>query len=385
MRHLEIYPPLHERAIFGDNYSIEGWHRLLEQAKHRVLLPNLLRLTLSAHEMSTHDQCLWIRTFMSPSLNAIQVQAQASRLPNINSLAASVILRYITSNCPKVHKLSLFPKQVGSSTYRHSDDYSVLGLWESSELFYDKLTSLALQELACTSDILAPNTIHVLNRLPLLERLEVHCSPYGASAPIASPTESKLEFPPTLKHFALHSGGQTTVVRTLELGIFSRLSSLTITINACDPDEEETWATNLMTLISLSTPALADLAIKFDPDVYFNLTSPSTIRPLAALPLHHVCLQLAVISESVLEELHTIWPSVTEIELSGLEDPLGAEELRHFAKLPNLQHLTVDLSIDWLGSAFDSEDSIPIIAPNFHTLQCTYSADISVDLLSLAT
>lgn len=203
MKYLEIYPP--HRHIFGE-YLIEGWSQLLEQARHKFFLPNLLRLTLSGREISTHDQCLWIRTFISPSLDTIQVKAERSSPPNINSLAASVLLRYIVSNCPKLRTLSLFPKQTvaGTSTYRNSDDYTVLGLWESPGSVYENLINLSLRELACTFDILAPNTIHVLNRLPLLECLEVHCNPYGA--PITPPTKCELECPLALRRFALHSG-----------------------------------------------------------------------------------------------------------------------------------------------------------------------------------
>lgn len=175
------------------------------------------------------------------------------------------------------------------------------------------------------------------------------------------------------------------MVQTLKLKIFSGLTSLRITVKANDLDsqaDEDAWATSLMTLISLCSPALTDLDIEFDPEMYFDLTSPSVIRPLAILPLQNVRLKLALVDDPVLEELHTIWPFATRIELSGLEDALGAHALSHFAKLPNLQHLLVDLEIDCLGSAVDPEGFA--IAPNFRALQCTNSVDISVDLSLLA-
>lgn len=390
VKHLEIYP--NTPAFNTNGYLFQGWPRFSDYVKHRVLLPNLLELTLTIRSESSpnsHEQFLWIRMFLSPSLNAIRVQTVADvfNLPLINPLVANALLEHVASNCPSLHTLGLFPvKPQTELRYGDASDYAAAELWLPSGSYYGRLPMLQLRKIECPVDILAPDTVHVLNQLSTVEHLEVYCiSTRNGFANIAH-SHTTLGTPSTLHHFGVYSASQSTMSQILRLNIFSGLTSLKISLTEDSRDQvgndggDEGRITQLVSLISDRSPVLSTLELAFSPDNNFTLTSVSTIGPLSNLPLRSVCLKnMAPPPISVFEELYTIFPLARRIEIPDLEFYL--DELPHFSNFPHLECLVVGLSMEALPLA---SLPAPTVAPNFRILESTNPINVWVDLPPLA-
>lgn len=341
-----------------------------ELAKQRPILPNLVKLTLAPTDtLTTHEQCLWIRTFLSPSLNSIQVYPDSlESVPIITQLAAATLLQQIASNSPNLQRLALYP----ASTVLHETEkngFAILEFWSPS--FYDCLPTLRLRELSCTTEILSPEHFNVLSNLPTLESLEVR----HTWDTIAS---FRLSSPPSLKHFALHSTRWSQFRRIWGLGLFASLTSLEISFDDYR-GSENIWATEMMSLISEASPILASLCIDFG-DMGFELNNMVPLQPLATLPLRAVSLKsVEMMEEPALSQMITAWPLVTKLEIPDLVFSL--DELYHFARLPNLEHLVVGLSFESL----EIKSTMPTTTSlAFHTLESSNDVEVDVSLSSLA-
>lgn len=377
VKHLEIYS--FTMKVSDQDYNVSGWAGLTGQAKRRVLLPKLLRLTISSGTpVSSKNQFLWIRMFMSPSVDTVQVlpPPDPGSLHYIYPLMATTLVRYLASNCPNIHTLSLFPSKL--HTMELGDEYTAIEVWEPS--FYDRLALLPLRNLTCTSDIFASNIFPILNQLPLLERLSVECCSDELSLEIAS---SGLESPPPLRHLVLKFEGWTKVMQVFELNIFSRLTSLAIFLDEVRPngvDVENLWGAGLMSHISRCSPALTNLEIDFGLNMLFSLTSTSILHPLAALPLRSISLKnLFRVRDSVLADLHTIWPLAIKIEFHGLSFTLA--HLYHFSRFSYLEHLVAGFFIEEIP---EEMGSAPTISTSFRILESPDTVEMPVDLLPLA-
>lgn len=381
IKHLEIYSL--QGSSRGRGCSVVGWPLLSEKAKHRTLLPKLSRLTLSAiSSPSSDEQFLWIRMFISPSLKAIQVQPVVGHPHHIHYSTATALIGHIFLNCPNLHTLSLFPLDPPPNRSRLKDLVDIVGFWEPS--FYDRLSALSLRNLTCAINIFAPSAVHVLAELPLLEHLEVHYASDNASPEIAT---SKMEPLPALRHFALCSKSWSKALDVLELGIFTGITSLTVTLGDADPEIDDPdaidsiWGPRLMSLISRGSPLVSSLKVDLGLNIYFEIDSTSILDPLATLPLESVTLSgFAAMSSSVIKEMHGFFPLVTKFEVPDVE--FGLDDMYLFSRLPNLQHLTVGLSI-----CLDSLDSRPTpcaILPSIRILEINGPLDIEADLSPLA-
>lgn len=376
MKRLNVHPDSGKASDSG--YTIKGWEGLLEQTRHKVLLPSLLRLNLTADFLSTHEQCLWIRMFMSPTLNTIQIHGIHDC---IEPLAANILLKQLALTCPELRYLSIFPGYSQSQAPNQGNNsYAVLGAWERPASFYLGLSALpALRGLTCTAEIFRPDAVSIFACLPHLEWLAIYyLSPDSQIAPPVAFVSS------TLRQLVLDSAEQEQVCKILALGIFASLSSLALHRMACDAEQSD-WETKLIPLVPIYTPALTSLVIKFDRSAHFSLTTPSMLRLLSTIPLHSICLlNVSEVAGSVLEALHFIWPFVSNLELFTLKMRIGLSQLGHFAKLPKLQRLTLNLfeSIESLPSNWEISQ-VSTVSTQSLTLQSTTPVDILVDLVPL--
>jgi hypothetical protein len=355
VKHLEISPPN------ASNYQVRGWRQLSAQAKNRIFLPNLLRLTLSSFPLPSHDQFLWIRSFLSPSINVIIIDViRVDNLPTVPSLVAASLLGHIGTICPGIQHLQLFPAITRCGTSADSNGYAVADFWENT--FYQRLNGLQLRRLGCTTEILSPDWIHVLGNLPLLEGLEV----YSISCTIA---DSKPVSYPAVTHFAVHSTYWHELQEFGKLGLFSGLTSLEISFNeyAAEGTQDDGWEKTFAGLVCNNNPGLAKLAVDFD-TMGFSLNSLllSPLRPMAELPLTDICLKgLTDTTGEVLNAMATLWPRVTRLEMRDLDIFFTFEDLLHFVKLPRLQHLLLCMIMS--GSVDLTQ--LVLQSPASHTLQ----------------
>ncbi|QRV83294.1 hypothetical protein RhiJN_11310 [Ceratobasidium sp. AG-Ba] len=365
VKRLEVYPS----NVKG--YRVSGWRGLVNYAQHRTLLPNLARLTLSAFPISDHEQFLWIKVFLSPSLHTIQVVPQlVDGVATISTLVAGSLLGHIVKNCPKLRTLSLFPSN--SPSFHSTLDghgYSIADFCDNS--FYDRLSALNLSELSCTTAILSDNGIYVLGTLPLLERLTLYSS--ASAIAVAKPPCT-----PALQHFGLYSTYWDEIRQIWALDLFSTLNSLTISfVDTEDSDDEQVvdWGGALMSLIACHSPALTDLEIDFG-TLELELDTMSTLSPLVQLPLATVSFKsLGAMADEIVENIESIFPNATKLAFFELVFTLS--ELAHFSKLQRLQHLAIGLAGDTKDIVLSSTHTF---SNSLHTLEIYYDMDIGPDM-----
>ncbi|QRW12030.1 F-box protein [Ceratobasidium sp. AG-Ba] len=354
-----------------EGYRVSGWRGLVNYAQHRTLLPNLARLTLSAFPISDHEQFLWIKVFLSPSLHTIQVVPQlVDGVATISTLVAGSLLGHIVKNCPKLRTLSLFPSN--SPSFHSTLDghgYSIADFCDNS--FYDRLSALNLSELSCTTAILSDNGIYVLGTLPLLERLTLYSS--ASAIAVAKPPCT-----PALQHFGLYSTYWDEIRQIWALDLFSTLNSLTISfVDTEDSDDEQVvdWGGALMSLIACHSPALTDLEIDFG-TLELELDTMSTLSPLVQLPLATVSFKsLGAMADEIVENIESIFPNATKLAFFELVFTLS--ELAHFSKLQRLQHLAIGLAGDTKDIVLSSTHTF---SNSLHTLEIYYDMDIGPDM-----
>ncbi|KAG9100993.1 hypothetical protein FRC06_003464 [Ceratobasidium sp. 370] len=367
VKYLEVYPSN------GRNYQVLGWRRLLTYAQNHNLLPSLVRLTLSSFPVPSHDQFLWIQTFLSSSLNTIKVIPDpVEGFPEISSLVAGSLLGQIINNCPNVQNLSLFPSTVPPYS-SEINGYVIADFCDKT--FYSRLHSLRLTELGCTTQILTQEWIHVLEGLPLLERLEV----YSITADITVP---KLLSPPTLKHFGLYATDWDEVEKIWALNIFATLTSVAVSLRDHDDFDLEfndSWGRDFIALICSQSPTLTSISIDFGPAEY-ALNNLSPLASMAKLPLATACFKsLSSMRDEVVENMASVFPMVTKLEFYDMV--FTFDELIHFAKLPHLQHLVIGLA----GDTRDIKLGLPLPASrSLHTLEICYDVDVGPNLSLLA-
>ncbi|KAG8713291.1 hypothetical protein FRC09_018883 [Ceratobasidium sp. 395] len=368
VKNLEIYRPSSRR-----DYQIVGWRRLLRHVQKHNLLPNLARLTMSALSMSSHDQFLWIRAFLSPSLNTIQVIPDADDGPcEISSLVAGSLLGQIIKSCPNIRSISLFPST--STSVSETNGFVAADFCDSS--FYDRLSALRLTELGCTTQILSEDSIHVLESLPLLERLDL----FSADIEIVA---VNLSSPPPLKHLGVYLVDWHEIQEIWKLNIFATLASIVILLREhydFDWSTNDEWGNRFITLVCSRSPALASISLDFGPTGY-SLNQLSSLDSMAKLPLTAVCFKsLESMGDEVVENMVTVFPMAIKLEFYDMD--FRFDELIHLAKLPRLQHILIGLS----GHTREINLGPPLaVSHSLHTLEvCNGIVDVGPDISLLA-
>ncbi|KAF8593304.1 hypothetical protein BDV93DRAFT_612284 [Ceratobasidium sp. AG-I] len=367
IKQLEIYPS------DSRNYPIRRWEVLSVLAKQTTMLPNLVQLTLTnTFGITSEDQCIWIRTFLSPSLHSIEVvlgpRASLDDIPRIMKLAAVSLLQQIASNSPNLQHLALFPASYPADDPENAG-YNVIESWIPS--FYDCLHTLRLRELVCSTGILSPEHIHILSSLLNLESLEVYYMEDDIASVRVSP-------PPALKRFVQRTALWSDFEKIWELDLFVGLTSLDIFFEDDSPSDDF-WPTKLITLICNASPVLESLCIEFG-DMGFPVNTTTHLQPLAALPLRSVRLDFFVdIGEPIYNQAMLAWPMVTKLDLPWWDATLN--ELYLFARLPNLEHLVVSLRLQSLEVTLPPPTVKSLV---LHTLESSNVVVASVTLSSLA-
>ncbi|KAG8707444.1 hypothetical protein FRC09_001820 [Ceratobasidium sp. 395] len=373
MKRLEIYSPAVSSYHVGGN----GWRQLSEQAKRRVLLPNLLELTITPPRFSKGENIfMWTRTFLSPSLISIAVEAVTPNydLPVVPGLVAKSLLGHIEKTCHDLQRFQFFSETLEDhDASSECDEFGIADFWEPS--FFERLTGLQLRKLGCTTELISPEWIHLLGEFPLLRDLDLYAThpDFADSRPVSLPY---------LEHFGIHSTICDEIEKVAKLGFLGGLKSLKISFRECELLMEGGWEKDVILLISQKSPGLTKLYMDFEDDN--SWPQISSFRPLGPLPLAEVYLRGSILFQSdlQLEDLGAIWPNVTRFEMSEMDEDLELEALRHFTTLPRLQYLA--LPVSW-------SDGIPqSIAPAkpscvlqiFEILTDSFYADFDVTLFA---
>ncbi|KAG8741633.1 hypothetical protein FRC12_015606 [Ceratobasidium sp. 428] len=359
VKYLEIY------GQDATEYEFSGWRELGQYAKAASLLPNLVRLTLTASfPIQSQQQLMWIRTFLAPAILEIQVVRTASEAPLIHLPTASSLLKHVSTVASGVQRLSLFIEH--EDYYRPEEDADVIGFWEPLlQCCLGNLT--ALQELTCTEAVLDPEVFSVMAQLPNLRVLNIHA--IGGAYSVWAALDRKCVPPnpfPALKHFSMRASHAADISIVLHCLAFPNLSSLRLGIEE-QPDadhiiDDPAWEHEVIEPIVEGCPHLNELRIDFDEayvypqpcDLLASVKNSDAIKSMSKLPLETLYLSSAALGEIPetpdaalsysAQYLMAAWPRVTRIHMPHCVGDFKG--LYEFSQLPNLQELTLDLHLD---------------------------------------
>ncbi|KAG8709300.1 hypothetical protein FRC08_018420 [Ceratobasidium sp. 394] len=347
VKSLEIY------GKHSGEYEVQGWRILALHAKDGTLLPNLLRLTLTApFPITTPDQTLWIEAFLAPStVDVLVIPPPGGNLPVVSIPAARDILTHISNVAPKIQHLSLFIEEGQSHIHP--------GFLEP--LLSDCFRNLrALQEITSTEAILDVDVFQVVSGLPELKVLDIWVHGFTGTGGGLDPENVPLYPFPALEHFSMRGTDPNGVWAIFGCLVFSNLSSLRLGFHTCLKSEagDAPSVYQLIELFARACPRLTALSIAFnqgrndddDPADLLELAPDggTALSSMSKLPLRTVHLSNAVLGlepNSIRPDaLQIAWPLVTELSMPHLL--AGFEELYEFSRLPNLQELTLGLGLE---------------------------------------
>jgi hypothetical protein len=324
----------------------------MRHARNKTLLPNLTQLTLeTASAMS--NQLMWIRTFLSPTLVEISVVPFSTFTPLISYLEASTLLRHITATCPSLQFLSLFPAPEDPVAYHQGlrDSRMMISFWDSSLPQYLAQMS-SLRKLTTTTEVFMPETLVSLARLPHLHSLNI----YPTDRPFKIKTLAPQNSFDALRNFSLYSAPHSLFAEVWGLQCFKHITSLNLVFISCpeSKEDEESWVSALLSLISNNSPDLARLSIDFDPhyanEYLITLCHNADLQFTEKLPLKYLELRSACLGadnnqcdDSIYSMLPTVWSQLTVLKLPDEEGI--PSKLYWFSKILHLEHLTLRLSL----------------------------------------
>ncbi|KAG8716726.1 hypothetical protein FRC08_008925 [Ceratobasidium sp. 394] len=384
-----IYAPfVRSLEIYGENakeYEIVNWKALAPYAKDTPLLPNLVRLTLTApFSIKSRHQLFWIKMFLSPSLlDILVVRKPTGEFSLIHAPAAPSLLKHISELAPKTKRLSVYIED--DDLYRSDEELEMVAFWGPRlETYFKPLEYL--RELTSTDAVLTPEVLPVIASLPNLEVLNVHRPNDGSMGVWESlDPESLPSNPfPALKHFSLCGTVAGEACLVLEYSLFSNLSSIQLTLDhyptetELGPGNTIPWEYQLIEILVRACPHLTNLDLNLNESGHSvcNLRSPyngrNALLLMSKLPLRTVCISSAdfgLIDDSDIvtrHELGTAWPLVTKLSMPHLEAQF--RQLYEFSQLPNLEELTLRLYLEQysVDEGFFEE---PVGCSSLHTLR----------------
>ncbi|KAG8738010.1 hypothetical protein FRC10_007403 [Ceratobasidium sp. 414] len=198
------------------------------------------------------DQFFWIKTFVSPSLRAIQMIPNSIGSPScISLLVASVILDVVVERCPRLLKLSLLPSRKPKPEKLQESDKLLELLWRRPDQDYFRVL-LGLVELTCTTTKFERDTLSIIGSLPQLCRLIIMYS--GITIDFSPGTLSRDSFPALrqlhLRGVCLHQA--TTILGTPSLmKHFTHIEVKSAVDYLEDENEDEVYHTNILAITNL--------------------------------------------------------------------------------------------------------------------------------------
>lgn len=349
----------------------------MSYTEHTTLLPRLESLSVRSLTHS-EDQFDWVAALFCDSLLEINVVPNLESPPPLSLSTAVLWLDTMSTRCPKLQVLSLYPY----NEWCEWDEAIPDTVSDIKFAFLNKarvpMTQLTqLRRLSVNMYLTGPSTLTAIAGLPNLEHLEIGIT-YREDVFINLPTAAKGLFP-KLKHLSMHHLNMQDMLETLEAEYILRgLTSLDLVV---DPkpffEEVEHWEWDSTTWRDLgqNLRQATRLKICFDAikdDEACITLSEADIGHLVKIPLEYVYVRKAEVHDEYTDEtpcelLARTWPNITHLHWP--DQPANMEDLIYFVALPRLCHLTLDLQI---VSVSDEAASSPASGPEcFQTLECS--------------
>ncbi|KAG8738011.1 hypothetical protein FRC10_007404 [Ceratobasidium sp. 414] len=371
VRELDVYGPTYH------HYQVDGWDRLILHARQRPLLPNLSSIIFhSFADVHGSDELVWVKTFISSSVTKVGAIAGNFKFPTyMPSLVVDVIMSTVAECCPRLLKLSLFPTPDHLSDKPKASDNLLGFLWRRP--YHESLSRLPnLVELTCSMGMFERDSLLVISSLPALRRLTV----FGFDGvPVLHTDSLSSESFPTLHELQLAELDRECLTSVLRLPpLMSHLTHLELDYQLDEPgsdDEEDQGERIALDVLSRleDSPRLRslDLNVNFFGEPH-DIGRKDVMEIFSKLPLESITLggmRVGYLTYNA-EHLKTAWLNVTSVHMP---DQLGSPNvLRHFAQLPRLQYLEVNLCLEIVVDCPNEVSLCPL-----HTLESSDDGDIA--------
>ncbi|KAG8769267.1 hypothetical protein FRC12_005061 [Ceratobasidium sp. 428] len=172
---LEAYCPLIE-----EHWDQSLWRTYPLQTQQPVNFPKLRRLTYtSPEEKAEKDQLGYLLPFLSSSLREIEITACNGCLLWQSLSSVSKFLNVVSSQCPKLESLRIYPGQP-SSNAELNEDFERATFTDDALAMHQTMNSFrGLRELAISPAVLEPNVLRAVSSYPYLETLIIRSKAYG--------------------------------------------------------------------------------------------------------------------------------------------------------------------------------------------------------------
>ncbi|KAG9094912.1 hypothetical protein FRC06_010345 [Ceratobasidium sp. 370] len=349
VKHLDVYGKEHK------HFKVKPWRTLFQRAREQPLLPNLLSLTLYAtNSRFAIDQILWVSAFASPSLIQFSpVYVRDSNKCLVSDTGTSIILKTLSERSPNIQSLALY-REIEAGPGEEDGESCFLNLiWDGP--FLQHLKSLVnLRELSIGLSMIDGDGLLALGRLPQLADLTIRgCHDYLEEEIFSIPDDSF----PQLTRLKLWEIYIRLVARLMAI---KPLARHLVDLSICHWFEEEgleeqvDWFEEAIPLLLQHTSRLKSF--------YYDATysagpflpiqggiSQSLLRRTSELKLEGIFLfGLLFMTIETLESMSASWSTLTVL---NIKQPSPPQILPYFAKLPNLQALTLQIRLadynDW--------------------------------------
>ncbi|KAG8791169.1 hypothetical protein FRC12_009994 [Ceratobasidium sp. 428] len=362
-KRFNVYAPLVRLLmVYGKehrHFKVSNWHILFRRARKGPLLPNLFSIILSALDSAfAVDQMLWVTAFASPSLIQFRpIYIRDSNKAHVSELAAAIILKTISDRCPNMQSLGIYPKRENNPADADGESCLLNMMWPGPYLPYLQ-SLLSLRSFSASLSVIDGDGLLVLGGLPQLGKLTISgCNEHLEDKHFVIPEGSF----PRLTSLTLEEIYASVVEDLMAVKpLIRRLTHLSIRHwfeEERAPDEQVAWLEETIPLLLQHTPDLENLYY----DATYNIApfthslarggiSHSFLESTSKIKLRKLhLLGLEIQTIGVLERVPASWSMLTNLCL--IHGSISPAFLQHFAKLPNLQALGLQLQltnhVDW--------------------------------------
>jgi hypothetical protein len=350
-----------KRGAFGVDNS---WQPFVLRARQSALLPNLQTLSIDEKFRSFDEAAFWISALVSPSLKCFDAEKLELEDSSLTPLTTTIILQIVLQVCPGLRELKLhlgLPEVVGHGEHApstHSLLNTALGtLTLNSWQGFRELRYLATDVCSITGDFLTS-----LGRLACLDTFDIYDAHHSDSKQL-SVNVRNVNLPkdafPNLRCLIIRDLHHDDIFPLWDLDPMVRdLKQIKVKIDLDESmsiQQAQHFASEFFPILRARSPGLTDLGFGFSRVGGIGLVclDIETCKPLAALPLKQVELRAILIDselispEDVDRSVAALWPSVVTLKLP--DQYTYFNYLHHFAILPNLRHLVLDVRWDKTG------------------------------------
>jgi hypothetical protein len=346
-----------KRCAFGID---DSWQPFIFRARQSALLPNLQTLSIDEKFRSFDETAFWVSAFVSPSLtcfDAEQLELEDSALTASNT---TIILQLVLQGCPGLRelKLHLGPPEVAEQGEHALSTYSLLNAALGTLIFHSWQGFHELQYLATDICSITGDFLLSLGQLASLVTFDIyrtktrHSGSKHLSVDLGNVDLPKGSFP-NLRCLAIRDLRYDDIFPLWNLdpmvGDLERVKVVIDLSENISSEQAQKFASEFFPVLSVHSPGLTELVFGFGHVGGIGLVclDVGVCKPLAALPLRRVeLLSILIDSEDMSPDdidrsVAALWPSVVTLKLP--DQYTYFNYLHHFAILPNLLHLVLDV------------------------------------------